>query len=409
MRWHLRSAVGRLLREGGAFGRKAAAGSLIAWVLLVVGAAPSTATGPRVQLKSATLYPEVALSNSVMSSRYDLVIFQDNAVTPGGWDPVANTDIGDPQRIQKLKTANPNIKVLLYIFPQISWGWEKGFSEDWAVHAANGSRIKNPGDPNDMTLMNINNADYRRFIIRRIVDTVNRYGFDGAFNDGIWPTVNLGQEWVGWTPTPPQNVIDNWHAWSLQLLRELKQALGSRLLITNSTPVNNDGNPKNHDDDFLAVVDGTMLEGYLHAPWDAPTTNNRDWWAFQQSMVKRNSDAGKYFIGISGMDDPWTADQMRHWQLFTFGSYLLRTDGQRTYYQWSWWGYFPELDAPIGMPVGDAYSSGGVWQRDFTNGKVIVNTSGSTQTVPLPEPYRTLQGRDSVQLAPSTAVILLAQ
>ena len=406
---HLRSIVGRLLREGAAFGRKSVLGTLVTCVLLTLGAPPLTAAGPRVQLRSATIYPEVPLSNSVMSSRYDLIIFQDNAVTPGGWDPGADTDIGDPQRIPKLKAANPNLKVLLYVFPQISWGWEDGFHEDWAVHAADGSRVKNPGDPNDMTLMNINNAEYRRFIISRIVDTVNRYGFDGAFNDGIWPTVNLGQEWVGWTPTPPQEALDNWHAWSLQLLRELKQALGSKLLITNTTYLYDDKNPKNHDDDFLSVVDGTMLEGYLHAPWDPPTTDNRDWWAFQQSMVKRNSDKGKYFIGLSGMGDPWTADQMRKWQLFTFGSYLLRADGRWDYYQWSSWGYFPELDAPLGTPLGDAYSSGGVWQRDFTNGKVIVNTSGSTKTVGLPEPYRSLQGSDTVQLAPSTAVILLGQ
>lgn len=397
-----------MLRGGGAVARKHLVGSVIMCVL-VAAASPLTAAGPRVQLKSATIYPEIPLSNTVMSTRYDLVIFQDNAVTPGGWDPAANTAIGDPQRIQKLKAANPNIKVLLYVFPQISWGWEDGFREDWAVHGVDGRRVKNPGDPNNQLLMNVNNPAYRQFIIRRIVTTVNRYGFDGAFNDGIWPTVNLGQGQVGWSPTPPRDVIDNWHAWSLQLLRELKQALGSRLLITNSTPVADDGDPKNRDDDFLAVVDGTMIEGYLHAPWDPPATDNRDWWAWQQSMVKRNSDAGKYFIGISGTNDPFTQAQARRWQLFTFGSYLLRADGKRTYYQWQWWGYFPELDAPIGTPLGDARSSGGVWQRDFTNGKVVVNVSEISRTVDLPGPFRSSDGRvrvSRVTLGPSTAAIL---
>jgi len=395
-------------RVGGAFGRKRLVGSVI-MCALVVAASPLTAAGPRVQLKSATIYPEIPLSNTVMSTRYDLVIFQDNAVTPGGWDPAANTAVGDPQRIQKLRAANPNIKVLLYVFPQISWGWEDGFREDWAVHGADGRRVKNPGDPNNQLLMNINNSAYRQFIIRRIVTTVNRYGFDGAFNDGIWPTVNLGQGDVGWSPMPPREVIDNWHAWSLQLLRELKQALGSRLLITNSTPVTDDGDPKNRDDDFLAVVDGTMIEGYLHAPWDPPTTDNRDWWAWQQSMVKRNSDAGKYFIGISGTNDPVTKAQTRRWQLFTFGSYLLRADGKRAYYQWQFRDYFPELDAPIGTPLGDAHSSGGVWQRDFTNGKVVVNVSETSRTVDLSGTFRSSDGSarvSRVTLGPSTAAIL---
>lgn len=403
------SGVATMLRAGAAFGRRCLVWSVITCVL-VVTASPLTAAPPRVQLKSATVYPEIALSNTVMATRYDLVILQDNAVTPGGWDPVADTDVGDPQRIQKLKAVKPNIKVLLYVFPQISWGWEDGFREEWVVRGADGQPVLNPDDPNEQLLMNINNAEYRRFIIRRIVDTVNRYGFDGVYNDGIWPTVNLGQDYVGWTPRPPRGVIDNWHAWSLQLLRELKRALGSKLLITNSTPVYDDGDPKNLDDDFLAVVDGTVLEGYLHAPWDPPTTDNRDWWTWQQSMVKRNSDAGKYFIGISGTDDPVTPAQARRWQLFTFSSYLLRADGKRTYYQWQWWGYFPEIDAPIGTPLGDAYSSGGVWQRDFANGKVLVNVSATTRTIDLPRPMLSVDGGvriSRVTLGPSTAAILL--
>ena len=378
--------------------------------VLVVAAPPLTATGPRAQLKSAMVYPEVPLSNTVMATRYDILILQDNAVTPGGWDPQANTEIGDPQRIQKLKAVNPNLKVLLYVFPQISWGWDDEFREEWVVHGADGRRVKNPDDPNNQLLMNINNADYRRFIIRRIVDTVNRYGFDGAFNDGVWPTVNLGQGHVGWTPTPPQDALDNWHAWSLQLMRELKQALGSKLLITSTTPVTDEGDPKNRDDDFLAVADGTALEGYLHAPWDPPTTDNRDWWAWQQSMDKRNSAAGKYFIGVSGTNTPATQAQAKRWQLFTFGSYLLRADGKRTYYQWQYRGYFPELDAPIGTPLGDTYSSGGVWQRDFTNGKVIVNLSEKPQTVGLPGPFRSSSGGERISrvtLGPSTAAILI--
>lgn len=403
----MRQSVTRL-SAGGAPGRY-----LVWWVIacvLLAATPPLKAAGPRVQLRSGMIYPEVPLSNAVMSSRYDLLILQANAVTPGGWDPAANTEIGDPQRIKKLRALNPNIKVLLYVFPQISWGWENDFREDWAVHNADGRRVKNPGDPNNMILMNINNAAYRQFIIGSIMDTVNRYGFDGVFNDGIWPTVNLGQGHVGWSPRPPRDVIDNWHAWSLRLVRELKRALGAKLLITNSTPINDDGDPKNRDDDFLAAVDGTTIEGYLHAPWDPPGTDNRDWWTWQQSMLKRNSDAGKYFIGVSGTDDPVTADQKRRWQLFTFGSYLLRADGKRTYYQWQYRGYFPELDAPIGTPRGDAYSKDGVWQRDFSNGRVVVNVSEQTRSVDLPGSFRAVDGSariSRVTLGQSTAAILL--
>lgn len=77
------SGVATMLRAGAAFGRRCLVWSVITCVL-VVTASPLTAAPPRVQLKSATVYPEIALSNTVMATRYDLVILQDNAVTPGG-------------------------------------------------------------------------------------------------------------------------------------------------------------------------------------------------------------------------------------------------------------------------------------------------------------------------------------
>jgi len=321
-----------------------------------------------------TEYPEVPDWNDARSAQYDIHIFQ--AGVPG------STSV-DAAKIQRLRALNPNVKVLVYIFPQITWGWDANFKDEWAV-LSNGKRIKNPGDPNDMILMNINNAEYRKYIIGQIVDVVNQLGFDGVFNDGVWPTVDLGQEWVGWTPRPPQAALDNWHAWSLTFFKELKQALGAKLLITNTTYVTDDGNPKHRDDDFLSVVDGTMLEGYIHAPWDGADVNNADWWPFQQRMLVRNVTAGKYFLGLSGADA--SGDSQKRWRDMTLDSYLLFADGQYAMYSFGDFGAWPDQlqsGARIGWAAGAAVQSGLVGTRDFTAGTVTVDVQSGTGQISL--------------------------
>jgi hypothetical protein len=74
----------------------------------------------------------------------------------------------------------------------------------------------------------------------------------------------------------------------------------------------------------------------------------------------------------------------------------------------------PLMNAPIGSPTQtysttDGYLKGGVYQRSFTKGRVLVNPSGTAVTVKLGATMRTLGGTrvSSVKLAAYSGTVLL--
>ncbi len=372
----------------------------------ITGATP--AAGDRTQLSLVTNY-EGGYPDDYLT-RFDLVIFQN-------W-PVDR----DPERVRRLKRPRPDLKVLFYRLPHGTWDWQENWQEinrqeAWFVHTdwpgTSGRRVRN-ADPNDaFYLMDFTNPDFRRYQINYILTYINRYGFDGWFGDGPPSTIR----YQSFNPAPPQAYRDAWNSFVRQFLQEMRQALGPKLAITNSTPkvfdYINPGNPDPNWDDsaFLQYVDGTMIEGFAHAGWEPPTAiQGFVQWNWQQTKFKRNLEAGKYILVISGTAGT-NQQQIERWRLFSFASYLLQADGTRAYYAWMGWLTFPEQRLPIGTPLRDAYVSNSVYQRDFTGGKVLVNPSDNTRTITLPQRYRTLKGQavTQVTLPPWTGTILLNQ
>ncbi len=365
---------------------------------------PSQPGRARVQLKVIAAYPIRKIPDEVLAIRYDLVIFQ--AYTP---------DRSSPARIRAMKALNPNLKVLLYYLSYGTWSWQPDWPfvtqhENWFIHDAQGQRINATSpDAGGWWLMDIRNPGWRAYVINRTMGIINTYGFDGLFEDG--PPSGLRNGWPVWSSPIPQNIADTWHADILVFLSETKQALGSKLYITNTTPWNpGSGGPDFDDTDFLNYVDGTMNEGFAHPLWmPGEARLDKVSWDWQQQHYQRNLNRGKIHLMISGIKSGSTADVVTRWQIFTFASYLLKADGMSAYFQWGYQGYFPELDTELGAPLGPAYLRDGVYQRDFTSAKVFVNASDRGYTVNLPEPIRTLQGKTVAQMTfqPWTAAILL--
>jgi len=326
---------------------------------------------------------------------------------------------------QSIKALNPRVKVFFYRAAHQTWDWQENWGEinaheSWFLHSSAGQRVRN-SDPNDpYYVMDLGNAEFRAYQIGYIMKFINTYGFDGLMWDGP-PSVLEG--WLNLSPGPTSQAAAAWHQYVLTMLHETKQALGSRLLITNSTPIYDviaNGIPGADDSDYLAYVDGTALEGFGHAPWEPYTTTpGAATWAWQQRMAERNLSAGKNLYVAGGVDyqGALTA-QVNHWQIFTLASYLLKADGAHAYYEWAAPGQqnpiFPEMTVSLGTPLGPAYLSNGIWQRDFTGGKILVNASDSSlQTTSLPAGLHTLDASivvtdttTLVKLDPWTAVLL---
>jgi hypothetical protein len=231
----------------------------------------------------------------------------------------------------------------------------------------------------------------------------------------------LKEVWT--TPGPTGEFRAAWHENAVTFLRELKAALGSKRLITNSTRKNPDyftrsgwayPDPDWDDDRFLSGVDGTMIEGFAHAPWeDASRVQGERQWTRQQAKFQRNIDAGKAVYVLPGVKGGSPAER-RQWAVYSYGSFLLRTDGKRSWFLWNYGDtaathVFPELNADLGAPAGAPSLADGVWSREFAKGKVLVNASESSQLVDLRRPLRQWEGTAMTQvtLQPWAAMLFL--
>lgn len=129
-------------------------------------------------------------------------------------------------------------------------------------------------------------------------------------------------------------------------------------------------------------ADGVMIEGF---GTDVLETFGQADWQLQMDRILSLVNLGRAFIGQSYAVD--TVDR----RLFTLGSWLL-VKGGRSYVNLDqglapeWW---PEYEIPVGAPLapppaavaGLYVPSNLVYEREFTNGRVIVNPSPASRTV----------------------------
>jgi hypothetical protein len=357
-------------------------------------------------LKALDAYPDPTYSNEYIATNYHLVTLQ----------------YAHANKAPQIKSVNPNVKVLLYTLAHGTWTWQENWGEidaheSWFMHDPSGQRTHDK-DPNGaFYLMDIRNPEFRAYQIQYLMNYINTYGFDGLAWDDL-PGAITGV--YDLDPGPDPAAAATWHQDALTFLQEMRQALGPKLLITNSTPTYDSGVPGVDDTDFLAYVDGTAIEGFGHAPWEPYTDVPDQTWDWTQKMAQRNLSADKYAFVLSGIIlDGAPTDQVKRWQIFTLASFLLQSDGALAYYQWGPWGatepnpIFPEMNLDLGAPLGPADSIDGVWLRDFAGGMVVVNASNIPLTVNLPPGLHTLDFSivtdiiPDVPVAPWTAVILV--
>jgi hypothetical protein len=94
--------------------------------------------------------------------------------------------------------------------------------------------------------------------------------------------------------------------------------------------------------------------------------------------------------------------------LYCFASYLMAKDGDQAYFfyapgykmaqQLTW---YPFYDVDFGAPKGECVEKDGAFLRVFMKGCVVVNPTGKTLTIALPQRCRTLAGEEIKTLSPN--------
>jgi hypothetical protein len=306
-----------------------------------------------------------------------------------------------------IKAKNPNMKIIGYkdVMGEYSYSddWPTvNANESWFVHDASGNRII-------MTvwgwyLMDCSSAGWRQHWISYVNGKMNNNAYDGVFADDVWDTI-ASRSLSSFDHTIPSSVISNWHNNMMGFLQYAKANMSSgKILFINTDDWN--------DNDYINIADGMMIEGYEHASWELITNFGRP----SIDALAGRSATGKIVWAEPGIDSSTASQTQINTMLkYCYCSFLIGMNGPNAYFGWDPGNYdptqrhYPIMDTNMGQPTGAYYSSQSVYMRDFTNGKVLFNPSGSSHTVSLGGTYKLLDGTivTSVTLGPYNGEILL--
>ena len=328
---------------------------------------------------------------------------------------LVDLDIDATGGFQKIKAANPNITMIGYkdfisvATYQSDWSMINQH-EDWFLHDNNGNRVM----AYTSYLMNISNSGWRNYVANWCANKLAANPLaDGIFADNAltdalfdWGTLSVPKSSL------PTDIVNNWDNYMIQEIQAVKSAIGSKLLVINSDDTSGL---------FIQYCNGQMIEHFMHRTYLAPND-----WAQTNALTDMNwldklSATGKIVMAFSGAtipQNPTSTDIALTHQcmLYSLSGFLLSYSGKAGFsYQMLQYdytghnGYWPEMDAPIGNPIGKYYSSQNIYMRDFTGGKVLLNPSTSTYTINLGGSYKTLDGTtvSSITMNPHTGEILL--
>ena len=334
--------------------------------------------------------------------------------------------------VQRLHQLNPQIKALKYLNATVVGDNEPYYLEikvhpDWFLLNASGKRVNVYENPHRFPL-DPGNSGWQDYIAKKAYERINSSNYDGIFLDVVLPYLKVGLGNFDSKPVNPRTgkeyTSEQWARDQDQKLEKIKKKIGNKLLISNGVGWGKSYYEYNGEI-FFDTVDGIMVEGFVR--WGSTPLNvfrsEKDWKSDVDMLKEIDSKVKIVLVYTKFLDTlPGTPEQKEDYRLYSLTTFLLgKGVGQfylvgeieanefgttrprvSTVYQPSW-------GTEIGAPLGDYYKQGGVYQRDFTGGKVLVNPTYNTQTLNLPRPYKTLEGRvvSEVALAHHTGMILL--
>lgn len=310
--------------------------------------------------------------------------------------------------LKKIRLWNPNIKILAYITPQeirqdaktsyssLRRSLASGISKIWYLQNSSGYKLNWwPGT----YLLNVTNRAsvsggerFNDYLINFVVDDILSTGlWDGVFYDNAWDNIT---HFVGTDidldndGDRDSNVDSEWQQGMKYIYEQTRALAGSNYLIL--------GNGTTRE--YLNQLNGKLLENFSAGAW-ANTMNTYQYNFTTQQIDKINIINAN--TGNSGQED---YQQMR----FGLVSALLEAGyysydyGDQNHNQ-LWW--YDEYNIDLGEALGDSLSQkkyskyqADIWQRDFSNGLVVVNSTDNKQTVALGGEYEKIHGTQDVKI-----------
>jgi hypothetical protein len=244
--------------------------------------------------------------------------------------------------------------------------------------------------------LDVTNPEYQDFVAEKIAGGLTYYGMDGLLVDGVGrtPLVAKGEE-----DLVPDDVRANWADGEIATLEKIKRQIGTeKFLVANVSR----GEADAFKARVLAVADGVMVEDGF-SPIARPLDPSEGRLAGTLQLYDLAAKAGKYvivtantFVDGSTYDDT-SSDKEHAYARYYLAAHLIFMKGKvmmlynppsAVQRQYGAEAFFRDWNINVGAPAG-SYSevAQGVFQRDFANAIVYLNSSDAPYTIDAPEGF----------------------
>ncbi|MCX6744278.1 MAG: putative glycoside hydrolase [Candidatus Parcubacteria bacterium] len=335
-------------------------------------------------------------------AKWDLVILSPQALA------------ANPQAVTKLKQKNPNIKVLVYVLIQeIStdsniYNSVDFYQKIYQAVSQNNWWLKTPDGQNvywwpGTNLINAtsvapkaNGQSWNDFLAPLVNDQYLKNNLvDGIFYDNAWSQVSWvikARNYSGFDvnadgAADSEVFVDQkWQEGLKNILSQTKSLAPDKIVIINT-----------NDNFYNSLINGRMRESF-------PATSEGNWTNNMRNYLSADFGYEPELYVINGTTS--NTGNNSDYQTFRFGlASTLLGNGYYSFdfgdmgHNFTWW--YDEYDVFLGKPVTDKKNllnqsttevQPSVWQRDFQNGIVLVNSTGTEQKVAFTSEYEKIKG-----------------
>jgi hypothetical protein len=309
-------------------------------------------------------------------------------------DVIVATKATFKPHVAKMKAVNPDLKILVYLNGALvpKEDVNPAWPESWFAHNASGGRVMNTKFGN--YLMNVAGAGWIEYVNKTCAEYIAYGNYDGCLLDALGPAP-LVKGWLNSMPVNP----DTGQLWTkydyiganANIVRTTKERVGSKLVIPNGVTWGRDYfSPNVRTDRLVMAGDGGFVELFMRAQNVGVNDFRKEAeWKMDVDMLADAEARGKTIFTTTKVWVNATQTQKDQWHRYALASFLLGSGGASVPQGGSYFTFLYDHDAlkthswwqhDLGTPLGSYTKTGGIYQRNFTGGHVLVNPTPTTQS-----------------------------
>jgi hypothetical protein len=283
------------------------------------------------------------------------------------------------------------------------------YPASWYAHDAQGNRVQSPYGN---YLLDPSNQAWDTEVAHQCTEIIAQSGYDGCFLDTLG-TAPLDPAYVTGLPINPSTgqvwTIPQWIAATSAVARTAQDSNPNAIVMVNGLANGQKYyNSGGSTEPLIAATQVGMVELWLRS--DATPVNTFkpvSAWLQDLNMLVDAQSKGYSIATVTKLWVTATQAQVNQWHKYALATFLLAANGH-SYFCFTTAATTTGLvsntawdDVNIGTPTGAYTQVGNVYERQFSNGRVVVNPNSTPETVSFGGTYSNLNGKQvSVETLP---------